>query len=593
MFRFIFLFIFVCFVNNLFPIESHPRLLLKRDEENRIKMMIIEHEQMKTVHDYIIKYSDKTIGESPVNRIKQGKRLLAVSRIALQRIYFLSYSYRMTKNIKYAERAKQELLAVCNFQDWNPSHYLDVGEMAMAVAIGYDWLYDYLSENVKMKLRKAIVEKAFNTAEIGGFYDRTNNWNQVCNAGLVLAALAIYEEEKEKSDYIIDKAVKTVPLAMESYSPDGIYPEGFSYWGYGTGFQVTMLAAMESALGTDFGLSDNYGFLKSPYFMLYMTAPSGWCYNFCDSGRKIDLNQAMYWFASKNKDTSLLWYECYYLKRLNKYTGNDIDRLLPNILIFSKDIDLANLKEPKGKFFSGKGIKPVFIYRSGWSNKTDSYLGVVAGSPSIPHGHMDSGSFVYEKKGERWAIDLGLQSYYTLEKEGVDLWNSSQNGQRWDVFRLGNTGHTTITINGKKHLVTGNPEFIETYQKSDYKGAKIDMTSLYGDDVENVLRSVYLDKNDDLNIIDEIQTNGNNAEIMWTMVTSAQAKIIKDNIIELSKNGKKMRFHVEAPIDINLKIWENKPVHHYDQDNPGTVRVGFTADLSPNDIFKFKVTVKE
>ena len=142
---------------------------------------------------------------------------------------------------------------------------------------------------------------------------------------MVLAALAIYEEEKEKSDYIIDKAVKTVPLAMESYSPDGIYPEGFSYWGYGTGFQVTMLAAMESALGTDFGLSDNYGFLKSPYFMLYMTAPSGWCYNFCDSGRKIDLNQAMYWFASKNKDTSLLWYECYYLKRLNKYTGNEIE----------------------------------------------------------------------------------------------------------------------------------------------------------------------------------------------------------------------------------------------------------------------------
>lgn len=548
---------------------------------------------MLLIHNYIIKCSDEYLEEKTLERIKTGKRLLSVSRKALQRIYYLAYAYRITGDIKYAERAEKEILTVCDFSDWNPSHYLDVGEMAMAVAIGYDWLYDYLSKPIREKIRKAIVEKAFNTVEIGRFYNRTNNWNQVCNAGLVLAALAIYEEEKGKSDYIIDKAVKTVPLAMGSYSPDGIYPEGFSYWGYGTGFQVTMLAAMESALGTDFGLSDNYGFLKSPYFMLYMTAPSGWCYNFCDSGKKIDLNQAMFWFASKAKDTSLLWYEYSYLKKLDKYTGSDIDRLLPNILIFSKDIDLSNIKEPKGNFFSGKGLKPVFIYRSGWSNKTDSYLGVVAGSPSIPHGHMDSGSFVYEKNGERWVLDLGLQNYYSLEKEGVDLWNKTQNGQRWDVFRIGNTGHSTITINGKKHLVTGNPEFIETYQKSDYKGAKIDMTSLYGDDVENVLRSVYLDKNDDLNIIDEIQTNGNNAEIMWTMVTSAQAKIIKDNIIELSKNGKKMRFHVEAPIDINLKIWENKPVHHYDQDNPGTVRVGFTADLSPNDIFKFKVTVKE
>lgn len=583
----------ILYSSNIFIEKSHPRILLKHYEERNIQELIEKDSCMLLIHNYIIKCSDEYLEENTLERVKTGKRLLSVSRKALQRIYYLAYAYRMTGDIKYAERAEKEILTVCDFSDWNPSHYLDVGEMAMAVAIGYDWLYEYLSKPIREKIRKAIVEKAFNTVEIGRFYNRTNNWNQVCNAGLVLAALAIYEEEKEKSDYIIDKAVKTVPLAMGSYSPDGIYPEGFSYWGYGTGFQVTMLAAMESALGTDFGLSDNYGFLKSPYFMLYMTAPSGWCYNFCDSGKKIDLNQAMFWFASKAKDTSLLWYEYSYLKKLDKYTGSDIDRLLPNILIFSKDIDLSNIKEPKGNFFSGKGLKPVFIYRSGWSNNTDSYLGVVAGSPSIPHGHMDSGSFVYEKNGERWVLDLGLQNYYSLEKEGVDLWNKTQNGQRWDVFRIGNTGHSTITINGKKHLVTGNPEFIETYQKSDYKGAKIDMTSLYGDDVKNVLRSVYLDKNDDLNIIDEIQTNDNNAEIMWTMVTSAQAKIIKDNIIELFKNGKEMKFHVEAPIDINLKIWENKPVHHYDQDNPGTVRVGFTADLSSNDIFKFKVTVKE
>lgn len=574
-------------------LSQHPRLLLIKGEECKIKQLVKEDEAMKAVHDYIIKYSETSINKEPVERIKQGKRLLGVSRTALQRIYFLSYSYRMTNEVKYAERAERELLAVSGFADWNPSHYLDVGEMAMAVAIGYDWLYDYLSDDVKIKLRKAIVEKAFNTAEKGGFYNRTNNWNQVCNAGLVLAALAIYEDEKEKADKIIRKAIETVPLAMESYSPDGIYPEGFSYWGYGTGFQVTMLAAMESSLGTDFGLSNHYGFMKSPYYMLYMTAPSGFCYNFCDSGRKVDLNQAMYWFAAKTKDSSLLWYEYSYLKNLNRYTGNDIDRLLPNILVFSKDIGFDNLKKPDGNFFIGEGIKPVFIYRNGWTSKDDTYLGVVAGSPSIPHGHMDSGSFVYERNGERWAIDLGVQNYYSLEKEGVDLWNSTQEGQRWDVFRIGNTGHSTITINRKKHLVTGNPKFIETYQESDCKGVKIDMTSLYGDDVKEVLRSVYLDKNDNLNIIDEIQTNENDAEVMWAMVTSAEAKIIGDNIIELSKNGKKMKFHIETLTDVNLKIWENKPVHHYDQDNPGTLRIGFTVNLTPNKEFRFKITVKE
>lgn len=265
---------------------------------------------------------------------------------------------------------------------------------------------------------------------------------------------------------------------MDSYLPDGAYPEGYSYWGYGTGFEVTMLAAMESALGTDFGLSEHAGFMRSPYFMLYMTAPSGWCYNFCDSGKKISLNHGMFWFAAKTNNPSLVWYEYSYLNNFKAHAGED--RLLPNLLIFSKDMNYENMKAPKGNFWFSKGKKPLFIYKGGWENKDDTYLGVVGGSASIPHGHMDAGSFVYEKNGIRWSIDLGLQSYYTLEKEGVDLWNKAQNGQRWDVFRLGNTAHSTITINGEKHLVDGNVSIIETYQTDDCKGARLDMSPLYG-----------------------------------------------------------------------------------------------------------------
>jgi len=70
------------------------------------------------------------------NVSKEGKRLLAISRIALKRIYYLSYAYRMTGERKYALRAEQEMLAVSRFTDWNPTHFLDVGEMVMALAIG-------------------------------------------------------------------------------------------------------------------------------------------------------------------------------------------------------------------------------------------------------------------------------------------------------------------------------------------------------------------------------------------------------------------------------------------------------------------------
>lgn len=572
-------------------IAEHPRILLRAGEEELIHKLIEKDSRMKSVHQYILNNADKTLEVSPVIRKKTGKRLLSVSREALQRIYYLSYAFRMTDDKKYVERAEKELLSVCEFSDWNPSHYLDVGEMTMAVAIGYDWLFNYLKESTRKKIRTAIVNKAFETAEIGGFYNRNNNWNQVCNAGLVLGALAIYEDEKIKADYIIKKAVETVPLAMDSYSPDGAYPEGFSYWGYGTGFEVTMLAALESSLGTDFGLSEHKGFMKSPYYMLYTTAPSGDCYNYCDSGKKITLNQAMFWFASKLKDLSIVWYEYSYLTNLKKYANGD--RLLPNILIFSKKMDFNNMQIPSGSFWFSRGVKPLFIYKGGWEKYDDVYLGVVGGSPSSPHGHMDAGSFIYEKNGVRWAIDLGLQSYYTLESKGVDLWNKSQDGQRWDVFRLGNTAHSTITINGEKHLVCAKVPILETFHEENCKGAKLDMSSLYGNNIRQVLRKINLDDKDNLFITDFIETNEKSTDIMWIMVTSAEAKILNDKEILLSKDGKTLLMSVDSPINLKLRIWDNKPVHYYDHDNPGTLRIGFTTKLHSDSKYKFVVSLKE
>ena len=77
---------------------------------------------------------------------KIGPRLLSVSRDCLGRIYALALAYRWTGDEKYAAKAKENLLQVCAFQDWNPSHFLDTAEMSHAVGVGYDWLYGYLDE---------------------------------------------------------------------------------------------------------------------------------------------------------------------------------------------------------------------------------------------------------------------------------------------------------------------------------------------------------------------------------------------------------------------------------------------------------------
>lgn len=138
---------------------GHPRILLARDEEKTIHSAIAANPIWNKMHQTILKASDDIIDLPPVERIQIGRRLLDKSREALRRIFQLSYAWRMTGDVKYFLRAEKEMLAISNFRDWNPSHFLDVAEMTMAMAIGYDWLYDKLSQESKQIIRDAILKK--------------------------------------------------------------------------------------------------------------------------------------------------------------------------------------------------------------------------------------------------------------------------------------------------------------------------------------------------------------------------------------------------------------------------------------------------
>ncbi len=561
-------------------IRSHPRLLLTSGEEKAIHKAIENNESLALVHKRIMDVCVQTLNEDPVTRVMEGKRLLAKSRIALKRIYYLSYAYRMTGESKYAKRAEEEMLAVCRFTDWNPSHFLDVGEMTMGLAIGYDWLYHYLSEDTKIKVREAIEEKAFLAAENkkhAWFYNTSNNWNSVCNSGLIYGALAIYDESPEIAKEIIAKGMLTNPKSMNSYGPDGGYPEGFGYWGYGTSFQVMLIAGLQSALGTDMGLSCFPGFMQSAKFMQYMTAPSGQSFCFSDTSLKVESNMMMFWFAQKSRDLSLLWLEKEYIA--NKKTIFAEDRLLPCLMIFTAYMDINQIKAPDRKTWFNRGETPVFIYRGGWESTNDTYLGVKGGSPKTPHAHMDAGSFIYERAGVRWAMDLGAQSYITLESKGVDLWNMSQNGQRWDVFRLNNKSHNTLTINNERHLVDSYAPITKFYESDEMKGAEVDLSTTFANSVSKAIRNVYVDKDDNLTVTDNITTKNIDTNVMWVMVTPAEAKITGNNSIILTKDGKRMLLKVTSSESINMKIWSNTPSNDYDAPNPGTIRVGFEANI--------------
>ena len=505
-------------------IAGHPRLLLKAGEEARIKEMIAEDEAMERVHAAILAECDEMLALPVLERVMEGKRLLHTSREALKRIFWLSYSYRMTGNEAYADRAIDEMLAVSAFTDWNPSHFLDVGEMVMAVAIGYDWLYDHMTPSQRQTAKEAIVEKGFVPADderYAGFYNLANNWNQVCCSGLLYGALATYEEHPEHARELIDLYVKSVPFALACYAPDGGYPEGFNYWGYGTSFQVMMIAALESAMGTDFGLCEAPGFLDTSAFVQFMTAPTGECFNFSDSAPYAPCNMMMFWFASKTGDLQRIWLERQYLENLPDDFMDEVDRrftehrLLPALMVFASRLDMSRPVLPDEHFRVYEGKTPLFIYREGWNSKEDAYLGIKGGSPMTSHAHMDAGSFVYEYDGVRWSMDLGIQDYHSLESRGIDLWNQGEGGQRWDVFRIGNESHSTLTVNGKHHMVKSFVPLTDVWKEKKRKGARLDMTSVFAGQVADAERDIWLDRKNHLHVEDRISASGRDIEVSY------------------------------------------------------------------------------
>jgi hypothetical protein len=566
---------------NITSVPNHPRILLPEGEENAIKQSIASDEVWKNTHQFILNESDKLTDKPPVERVLIGRRLLDKSREALRRVFYLSYSWRMTGNEKYLNRAEKELIAISAFTDWNPSHFLDVAEMTMAVSIGYDWLYKGLSPDSRSIIKDAIVEKGLKPSldsKYNSWLTASHNWNQVCNAGMTYGALAVFEDQPELAAGIINRAVSSIELPMKDYMPDGAYPEGYSYWGYGTSFNIMFLSAMEKVFGKEYGLTINPGFFRTAEYLENMTGPKGNAFNYSDAGSGGGLQPAMFWFANRMNDPSLLWSERFHLT--NKNPSND--RLLPAVMIWSAGMPMSKIAPPSEKIWVGQGKNPVVIMRTSWTDPDAIYVAMKGGSPSVNHGHMDVGSFIMEARGERWAMDFGMQDYNSLETAGVNLWNMAQNSQRWEVFRYNNFVHNTLTVNNQLQVVGGYAR-IENYSgETEMMNGVTDITSVYKGLLQKATRGVAIIDNQYVIVRDEIETPAAETTIRWTLLTSAAVNITSGNTAVLTKNGKKLTLKVPEPAGITLKTWSTTPSHSYDAANPGTVLIGFEAKVPAN-----------
>ena len=549
---------------------EHPRLIITAAMWDDLRHQRGGDTEAANIINRVVNDARTVVKEPPLVYKKEGFRLLAVSRDAVRRIQVCSFAYRLTGEKVFLDHAEKDLVTVAAFADWNPIHFLDTAEMTAAVALGYDWLFDALPATTRTTLRQAILEKGLKPGLTGrnSWYKATMNWNQVCFGGLTLGALAIGEENPEVAGELLTLARRDNPYGLKPYAPIGIYPEGPGYWSYGTTYQVLMISALQTALGTDWNLPTYPGFLASAAALVEQTGPAGRPFNFSDGGDSAAFNSTLFWFAQKLHYPALVYFQNQRLRgKLSRPQAEDKDDGLSPLLAIWVDGLPNNIPTPTLPLaWCGDGPNPVGVFRSSWTDTNALFLAFKGGSARLNHAHMDAGSFVLDAEGVRWACDLGAQSYYTIESKGWSLFRMTQDSDRWRVYRLNNFSHNTLTLGGKLHKMTGDARITNFTTNS----ATVNLTAVFAGQAGSVMRHFHVGDNRTVVIRDDLATASPGLAVRWQMVTHAKISVNQKEAT-LRQDGKTLTAKILAPAEAHFEIASAQPPDDgVNQPNPNT-----------------------
>jgi Heparinase II/III-like protein/Domain of unknown function (DUF4962) len=523
--------------------SEHPRLVLTQADWEKLRAAI-KNDPLKSSWYEQLRRAGETQMQRPRTRYRlDNNQLLFKSREALLQLSTFGALYRLTGEKRYAQAAREELLAVTSYPDWNPAHFLDTGEMTAAVAIGYDWTYDALDAAERKTIEAAILRlglqpglKAYDKPE--WWVQNPNNWNIVCHGGLALGALAVAEIAPDIAEKTIEFALRDVPFAMRTWGPDGAWPEGLEYWAYTSQYNVLLIASLQSALGSDFGLLSIPGFSQAGFFPIFDTGPSGTTFNFADAQPEARPERApqMFWLSRSFHQPAFATFELAHITPTNVSIW---DLLYVGIEPLPSG---KETKEPLPLLAVFHGVQDVGVARSSWEDPAAAWVALKGGDNSAGHAHLDLGSFVYEALGQRWVVDPGRDDYSLPGYFGKE---------RWRYFRTSTRGHNTLLVDNQNQPIEAKAKITDSGQENgqDYFFV-IDLSQAYN--IGRVQRRIELVRGQDLKITDDIEGTSPH-DILWNMITPANVDI-RGPVATLSQNGRTVSVHVLSPADGRFQV---------------------------------------
>lgn len=512
---------------------EHPRLLLLDSDLDRIRQAVRENLLARRIYGDLEKECDRLLSIPPVEYKLAGPRLQAQTHRALDRITTLSLMYRLAKRDPWLRRAIMELNAAASFRDWNPTRFIETAEMTHAFALGYDWLFNSLSPEERAWMRDALLAKGIEPAL--PYYQKQTwwtrerfNWNVVCNSAIAMAVLAISEPTadepaRDKMTGVFRDVLESIPHGLTSFGADGGWPEGPFFGETAMRYAALFFGSVESALGSDYGLSGLRGVDRAGRYKVYTTGPTSRSFNFADGPEDPTPAPEMLWMAKRYNNQVYAWNE---ERQIEK--GVRPDPL--DLAWFDRDAKPPQLPAwPLDTVFHGVSVA---VFRSVWDDPNAIFLAIKGGDNRANHTHLDLGTFVLEAGGVRWASDMGIDDA------------PGPGGQRNGLYRTRTEAHNTLLIDGENQDAKAEARVTRQDSTGDLSWVQIDLSKA-NPRVKQWIRRAGIAQRQAVMIQDMLQSDVP-VEVIWNMVTEAEITI-NGPTATLRKNGWNLTAEIRSP----------------------------------------------
>jgi len=494
---------------------------------------------------------------------------------------FLAGAYALRKAVegtdanalKYVDKAKAVIQAVIQWSTWDTgSQFLGAAMVSQGISVCYDWMYDTFTAAERKQIADRVytlaIKPTIDACTARNYWTQWyGNWSFVCIGGVGSAALAFAPEYyKGETETLLAKGWPVLQSAMRRFAGEnGGWHEGPGYLGYGGLYLIRLMANLQTAVGTDYALSLEKGFQQTPNYHVVMTtgvANGGGTYAFADGNWSQNGDPWFYWLAARfnrgdvakvvrdgadatttttivtggvsstksvfgsRTPWALLWYD----DRGDTSSGKVVSRGSQ-----AARTDEGFYGDPRllqwGTSGRANSSEHVHVWRDSWSTPSSAVMFKGGYKGVDEHENLDGGTFLFDALGQRWATDLGRDSYSLAQVGGTNYGAYRKRAEGQNTLVINPTANDYLSSSDANERAlnadqvykdaTGKPAYAEVIKSlsTDLQSiGVVDLSNLYAKmRVSTVQRGFLLDRSDGSLLVQDEITATTAPEICWFM----------------------------------------------------------------------------